>query len=66
MAENTEEVKAEETQAEEAEAETKKKKPAKETAPAEAKGKPKANIDELMDAIKKLTVLELSQLVKAL
>ena len=72
MAENSEEVKVEETQAEETqaatgtEAETKKKKTAKESAPAEAKGKPKANIDELMDAIKNLTVLELSQLVKAL
>jgi large subunit ribosomal protein L7/L12 len=62
MAENTEEVKAEETQAAEApaeEAEAKKKK----TTKAAAK---KGGVDEIIEAVKSMTVLELSQLVKAL
>ena len=61
MTENTEEVKAEETQVAEAPAEdTKKKKTATKAA---AK---KGSVDEIIETVKNMTVLELSQLVKAL
>lgn len=62
MTENTEEVKAEETQVEEAPAEEAKK---KKTATKSAAGK-KGSVDEIIETVKNMTVLELSQLVKAL
>ena len=63
MAENAEEVKAEETQAEEAPAEEAKAEKKKTTKAAAAK---KGGVDEIIEVVKNMTVLELSQLVKAL